>query len=91
MPPARVGWGWGSDQEMCELWMRFAADDTAAGNGSNNVSTREVRMIGATPTEYTEKGALQVLEGKSWTAPSLAAGRVLVRNLEQAACLSFER
>ncbi len=27
VPPGRVRWGWSSDQEMCELWMRFVADD----------------------------------------------------------------
>ncbi|MEM7293295.1 MAG: hypothetical protein AAF420_07875, partial [Pseudomonadota bacterium] len=27
IPPGRVRWGWASDEEMCELWMRFTADD----------------------------------------------------------------
>jgi hypothetical protein len=27
IPPGRVRWGWSSDEEMCELWMRFVADD----------------------------------------------------------------
>lgn len=27
VPPGRVRWGWSSDEEMCELWMRFVADD----------------------------------------------------------------
>ena len=27
VPPGRVKWGWSSDEEMCELWMRFVADD----------------------------------------------------------------
>ena len=27
VPPGRVRWGWSSDQEMCELWMRFVAKD----------------------------------------------------------------
>ena len=27
IPPGRVRWGWSSGEEMCELWMRFVADD----------------------------------------------------------------
>ncbi len=26
-PPERVRWGWGSDDEMCELWVTFVPDD----------------------------------------------------------------
>ena len=26
-PPLRARWGWSSDEEMCELWMRFVSDD----------------------------------------------------------------
>ena len=26
-PPVRTRWGWSSDEEMCEFWMRFVADD----------------------------------------------------------------
>ena len=29
VPPARITWGWSSDQEMCELWMRFVPADEA--------------------------------------------------------------
>lgn len=34
----------------------------------------------ATPEEFRELGSVQALEGKSWTAPSLAGGRLYVRN-----------
>lgn len=41
VPPGRVGWGWSSDEEMCEIWMRFVPADEgdraqviAAGNRS---------------------------------------------------------
>ena len=27
IPPVRIKWGWSSDQEMCELWMRFVTDN----------------------------------------------------------------
>ena len=26
-PPLRARWGWATDEEMCELWMRFVSDD----------------------------------------------------------------
>ena len=39
VPPGRVRWGWGSDEEMCELWMRFTADDPE--------SIRRVRSSGS--------------------------------------------
>lgn len=29
-PPGWVRWGWSSDEEMCELWMRFTAKDDAS-------------------------------------------------------------
>ena len=28
-PPVPTRWGWASDEEMCELWMRFVSDDSA--------------------------------------------------------------
>ena len=27
VPPVPIRWGWSSDEEMCELWMRFVSDD----------------------------------------------------------------
>ncbi len=26
-PPVQIGWGWGSDEEMCEIWVSFVLDD----------------------------------------------------------------
>ena len=37
-------------------------------------------LIEASPEGYVEKGSVQALEGRSWTAPSLSRGRVFVRN-----------
>lgn len=37
-------------------------------------------QIEASPDGYLEKGSVQALEGKSWTAPTLSRGRVYLRN-----------
>lgn len=43
----------------------------------------------ATPEAYTELASFQALEGKSWTAPSFAGGKLYVRNLTEMACYEF--
>jgi outer membrane protein assembly factor BamB len=47
----------------------------------------KLAVVSATPDGYRESGSLQALEGKSWTAPSLAGGRLYLRNLEEMTCL----
>ncbi|TDI13380.1 MAG: hypothetical protein E2P04_03405 [Acidobacteria bacterium] len=37
-------------------------------------------LLTASPEGYEEQGMVQALEGRSWTAPTLAGGRVYVRN-----------
>ncbi len=37
-------------------------------------------MLEATPDGYTEKGSVQALEGKCWTAPSISRGKIYLRN-----------
>jgi len=37
-------------------------------------------QVKATPEAYTETGRVQALEGRSWTAPTLANGKLYVRN-----------
>lgn len=44
-------------------------------------------LVDGGPDEYRELGAAQVLEGKSWTAPSYGGGRICVRNLTHMACV----
>jgi hypothetical protein len=46
-------------------------------------------LVEATPEAYREKGSLQVLEGKCWTVPTLAGGRLYVRNEEELVCLKL--
>ena len=50
----------------------------------------KLALVNATPEEYRELGSTQVLEGKCWTAPSLADGRLYVRNEEQLVALDWK-
>lgn len=42
-----------------------------------------VALVHATPEKYQEAGRLQVMEGRSWTAPSLANGRLYLRDFDE--------
>jgi outer membrane protein assembly factor BamB len=46
-------------------------------------------LVEATPEEYREKGREEVLSGKCWTAPTLANGRLYLRNEEELVALSW--
>lgn len=50
----------------------------------------KLALVEATPAEYRELGNAQVLDGKCWTAPSLADGRLYVRNEEQLIALDWK-
>jgi outer membrane protein assembly factor BamB len=50
----------------------------------------KLALVQATPAEYRELGSAQVLEGKCWTAPSLADGKLYVRNEEQLVALDWK-
>ncbi len=43
----------------------------------------------ATPAEYIEKASAKVLSGLCWTAPTLANGKLYVRNEEEIVCLDM--
>ena len=49
----------------------------------------KIVLLDATPEGYLEEGSFQALEGRSWTAPSLAGGRVYLRNLTEITRLDF--
>jgi outer membrane protein assembly factor BamB len=49
----------------------------------------QVMLVEATGEEYRETGSFQALDGKSWTAPSLAGGRLYLRNLTEMTCLDL--
>lgn len=50
----------------------------------------KLALVSATPEEYRELGNAQVLEGKCWTSPSLADGRLYVRNEEKLVALDWK-
>ena len=42
-------------------------------------------LVEANPDEYRELASTQILNGRSWTSPALAYGRLFVRNGEEIA------
>jgi outer membrane protein assembly factor BamB len=48
-----------------------------------------VGLIEATPTAYTNLANAQVLEGRCWTMPTLANGRLFLRNASQLVCVEL--
>lgn len=48
-------------------------------------------LVEATPDSYIERLSLQAMEGKSWTAPSFAKGKIYLRNLSQMTCIEIQK
>lgn len=46
----------------------------------------EAVRLEADPTGHREKGRFQAIEGKTWNHPTIAHGRLFVRNAEEMAC-----
>ena len=46
----------------------------------------EVVYVRATPDKHDEIGKFQAIKGKTWQHPTIANGRLLVRNAQEAAC-----
>ena len=44
-------------------------------------------LVEATPAGYKEKATVQILKGKSWTMPTLANGKLYLRNQSEMLCL----
>ena len=44
-------------------------------------------MIEAKPTGYTEIARADVLDGKCWSTPSVAGGRIYARSTKEGVCL----
>ncbi|MCY1633580.1 outer membrane protein assembly factor BamB family protein [Marinifilum sp. D737] len=47
-------------------------------------------QVKATPEAYIELGNIQAINGKSWTAPSFANGKIYLRNLTEMACYELK-
>ena len=48
-----------------------------------------VALVRATPERYEELGRSQVMEGRSWTAPSIANGRLYLRDFDEIVSLDL--
>ena len=48
----------------------------------------KLALVEATPAAFREKASCQILEGKCWTQPTLAGGRLYVRNEKELVCLN---
>jgi hypothetical protein len=53
------------------------------GTGGN------LALVEATPATYREKAGAQILSGKCFTAPSLANGKLYLRNETEMVCLDL--
>jgi outer membrane protein assembly factor BamB len=51
----------------------------------------KLAMIEATPKGFNELAQAQVLEGKSWTSPTLADGKIYLRNHKEMACYDLTK
>ena len=49
----------------------------------------KLALVEAIPSEYKEKASVQVLQGKCWTVPTLAGGRLYLRNQKEMICLDM--
>ena len=47
----------------------------------------KLALADASPTEFREKASAQVLSGKCWTAPTLANGKIFVRDMHRIVCI----
>jgi len=50
----------------------------------------ELALVDADPEAFVLRSSAKPLDGRSWTAPSLARGRLYLRNHEQLVCLDLE-
>ncbi len=51
----------------------------------------KLAMIEATPKGYNELAQAQVIEGKSWTSPTFADGKIYLRNQKEMACYDLTK
>ena len=51
--------------------------------------TGRLLLVEATPESYVEKAAVQLLEGRCWTAPALSDGRLFLRNRDEMLALDL--
>ena len=49
----------------------------------------KLALAEANPTEYKEKARFQLFDDKCWTVPTLAGGRLYLRNQKEMVCLDL--
>lgn len=49
----------------------------------------KLALVEATPNEYREKACFQLFDDKCWTVPTLAGGRLYLRNQKEMVCLDL--
>jgi outer membrane protein assembly factor BamB len=47
----------------------------------------KLAVADASPTDFREKASAQVLSGKCWTPPTLANGKIFVRDMHRIICM----
>ena len=50
----------------------------------------ELVIIEATPSDYKELVRTKAIEGKCWSTPALADGKLYVRSTKEAACMEMD-
>ncbi len=76
-----------------EKWQArgFQRGSLIAADGHLIVLGEEGRLalVEATPAGYRERASAQIMTGRSWTVPTLAAGRLYLRNQSEMLCLDM--
>ncbi len=69
----------------------FQRGSLIAADGHLIVLGEEGRLalVEATPAGYRERASAQIMTGRSWTVPTLAAGRLYLRNQSEMLCLDM--
>jgi hypothetical protein len=50
----------------------------------------QLALVEANPAAYKEKGRVQALEGKTWTAPAFSNGKLYLRNEKEMICMDLK-
>lgn len=58
----------------------------ASGHLVVQCANGDLALVKASPDQYTEIARFPALKGKTWNAPAIAAGRLLIRNNAEMAC-----
>ena len=74
---------------MGVAWFRKGSLTLADGHLIILGEKGKLALAEASTEAYREKSSAQVLEGRCWTVPTLADGKLYVRNQEEMVCLNM--